>query len=281
MKTRATIILKGRVQQAGYRDHIDEQAFNLNLTGNAKNLDDGTVRVICEGDKKTINKFIERIRIKQYPISVEDIELKYSEATGEFKTFDIIWEDDITKATFERMATAARYMREMNTDISGKIDNVGGKIEEMNTNISGKIDNLADKTESGNKILGGKIEEMNTNISGKIDNLADKTESGNKTLGGRIDNLGGELGGKMDNLTTETRSFHQDMSRRFDIVEDKYGIIAEMIGKAVEGIEKTNKNTGKILARMEKQQENHNQLIEKLIKVIINKSNPGSKFTNE
>ena len=252
MKTRATIILKGRVQQAGYRDHIDEQAFNLNLTGNAKNLDDGTVRVICEGDKKTINKFIERIRIKQYPISVEDIELKYSEATGEFKTFDIIWEDDITKATFERMATAARYMREMNTDISGKIDNVGGKIEEMNTNISGKIDNLADKTESGNK-----------------------------TLGGRIDNLGGELGGKMDNLTTETRSFHQDMSRRFDIVEDKYGIIAEMIGKAVEGIEKTNKNTGKILARMEKQQENHNQIIEKLIKVIINKSNPGSKFTNE
>ncbi|RLG34570.1 acylphosphatase, partial [Methanosarcinales archaeon] len=29
----AHLIIKGRVQKAGYRDHIDEMAFNLDLTG--------------------------------------------------------------------------------------------------------------------------------------------------------------------------------------------------------------------------------------------------------
>ena len=69
----AHLIIKGRVQKAGYRDHIDEMAFNLDLTGYVKNLPDGSVEVVCEGEREKIEQFIDLIWIKQYPISVEAV----------------------------------------------------------------------------------------------------------------------------------------------------------------------------------------------------------------
>jgi len=122
MMERARIIVKGRVQKAGYMDFIDEVVFNLDLKGRARNLEDGAVEVICEGNKEDIETLIQKIRIDQYPIRVEDINVEYSKATGEFKEFEIVREEDVTQATYERMDTAARYMREMNTNLGEKID---------------------------------------------------------------------------------------------------------------------------------------------------------------
>jgi len=131
METRAGIIIHGRVQKAGYRDFIDEAAFNLNLTGQVKNLDDGTVQVICEGEKDNIKKLLKIVNISQYTIRVEKIDVRYSEPTGDFKIFEIIREEDLTTATYERIDTLVRYMREMNTDLGQKIDGVGGKIDNL------------------------------------------------------------------------------------------------------------------------------------------------------
>lgn len=63
MEKRAEIVLKGRLQKAGYRDYIDEVAFDLNLKGCVKNLEDGTVKVVCEGRSKDIEEFINKIKI--------------------------------------------------------------------------------------------------------------------------------------------------------------------------------------------------------------------------
>jgi acylphosphatase len=114
MKKRAEIILKGRVQKAGFRDYIDEIAFNLNLRGWVKNLDDGTVKVVCEGSSKDIEKFVDKIKIHEYPIRVEDAEVEYLPSTGEFNDFTIIREDDIVYATYERMEVFVMNIRKMN-----------------------------------------------------------------------------------------------------------------------------------------------------------------------
>lgn len=79
MEKRAEIIIHGRVQKAGYRDFIDEIAFNLNLNGYVKNLSDGTVEVICEGKEDDIKEFLGKINIKQYPIRVEKNRCKIQE----------------------------------------------------------------------------------------------------------------------------------------------------------------------------------------------------------
>jgi acylphosphatase len=151
MEKRAEIIVYGRVQKAGFRDFIDEIAFNLNLNGYVKNLDDGTVQIISEGKEDDIKELLEKINITQYPIRVEKIDVVYKKPTDEYRTFDVIREEDLTTATYERMDAAVRYMREMNSNLSQKIDGVGGKIDYLGDNLGGKIDHLGD------------------NLSGKID----------------------------------------------------------------------------------------------------------------
>ena len=159
---RAKIIVKGRVQKAGYRDFIDEIAFGLALKGKVRNLEDGTIEVICEGNKEDIETLTQKIRIDQYPIRVEGIDVEYSKATGEFRDFEVVREEDITEATYERMDTAARYMREMNTNLGEKIDNVGTK-----------VDGLKDETHSD-------FNRMDT----KYDKVSEKMDSIDNTLKG-------------------------------------------------------------------------------------------------
>ena len=122
MEKHAEIIIYGRVQKAGFRDFIDEIAFNLNLNGHVKNLDDGTVQIICEGEEDSIKELLEKINIIKYPIRVKNIDVVYKKSTDEYRTFEIIREEDLTTATYERMDMAVRYMREMNLNLSQKID---------------------------------------------------------------------------------------------------------------------------------------------------------------
>ncbi|MDO8726562.1 MAG: acylphosphatase [Candidatus Methanoperedens sp.] len=148
MDKQADIIIHGRVQKAGFRDFIDEMAFNLALNGYVKNLDDGTVHVICEGEEPKIKEFVEKININQYPIRVEKIDIKYKSPTHKFKTFEIIRDEDISTATYDRMDAAARYMREMNTNLSQKIvgfgDILGQKIDQSRIEITSEIHSQRD-----------------------------------------------------------------------------------------------------------------------------------------
>ncbi len=143
MEKHAEIIIYGRVQKAGFRDFIDEIAFNLNLNGYVKNLDDGTVQISCEGEEDGIKELLEKINITQYPIRVENIDVVYEKSRDEYRTFEIIREEDLTTATYERMDAAVRYMREMNSNISQKIehlgDDLGDKIDQNRIEISSEI----------------------------------------------------------------------------------------------------------------------------------------------
>ena len=179
---RAEIIIHGRVQKVGYKDLVDEIAFNLNINGNVKNLDDGTVQIICEGKKDDIKELTKKIDVRHYPIRIEKIDVEYASPTGEFKMFEIIREEGLTKATYEIIDSAARYMREMNSNLGNKIDSgfnsLGNKID----NGFGKMDdNFADmdvkyrlisegmfaivnELKETNKILGEKLEKTDKNI---------------------------------------------------------------------------------------------------------------------
>ena len=119
MEKRAEIILKGRVQKAGFRDYIDEVAFDLDIKGWVKNLEDNTVKIVCEGKSESLDEFITRIQIKEYPIRVEEAVVEYSSPSGEFNDFSIIREEDIVQATYERMDAFCMYMREINRSLGG------------------------------------------------------------------------------------------------------------------------------------------------------------------
>jgi len=246
MKERATLTIKGSVQKVGFRTFIEARAKEMGITGYASNLADKSVLVVCEGEQAEISGLIDAI--KSSPFNIVDMQKSHGEATGEF-------------ATFKRMGE----------DVPQEDATLGDVIKVLKS-FDSKAEDLVEEMRETKK----EIRKGNNELCVKIDSLGEKTDA-----------LGVNLGAKIDSLGEKTDSFHQDMSSHFELLDDKYGIIAEMIGKAVEGIEKTNRNmerntekilketaenTEKILTRMEMQQEAHNQLIEKLIKAMINKS---------
>ena len=167
MEKRAELIIHGRVQKAGFRDFIDEIAFDLALNGYVKNLDEGTVQVICEGEEGSIRELLEKVNINQYPIRVTNIDVIYTEATGEYATFEIIRDEELTTATYERMDAAVRYMREMNSNLGQKIDRVGSKVEVVSVKIDGlgeKIDVVGEKID----VIGEKIDQNRTEITSEV-----------------------------------------------------------------------------------------------------------------
>jgi acylphosphatase len=213
MEKRAEIKVYGRVQKAGFRDFIDEIAFNLNLNGYVKNLDDGAVLVVCEGDEDTISELLKKINITQYPIRVENIEVVYKKPTGEYTEFKLIRDEDLTTATYERMDTAARYIREMNSNLSQKMDSFGGKIDVL----GGKMDSLGGKID----VLGGKMD----SLGGKIDFLGVKVD----TLGGKIDVLGNKIDHARVEITSEIRlsrnNFKSHLDERVSSIERELALI--------------------------------------------------------
>ena len=123
------------------------------------------MKVTCEGEEDLIREFLIKVNIIQYPIRVEHIDVVCTEPTGEYKTFEVIREDNLTLATYERMDAAVRYMRQMNSNLGNKIDQNRTEIREMNSNLGNKIDGLGDKIDQ-NRI---EIRETNSNLGDKID----------------------------------------------------------------------------------------------------------------
>ena len=87
MKARAHIWISGRVQGVFYRDNTRKWASSLGLTGWVRNLPDGRVEVLAEGEKDSIER-LEGLLKKGPPLSrVEAVQTEWEEYTGEFMDF--------------------------------------------------------------------------------------------------------------------------------------------------------------------------------------------------
>lgn len=86
---RADIIITGNVQMVGFRTFLKNLADSLHITGYAKNLEDGSVNVVCEGEGENIEEMIGKIRENSPSFtSVGDISTEYSDYGGEFTSFE-------------------------------------------------------------------------------------------------------------------------------------------------------------------------------------------------
>ncbi len=67
------IRVEGLVQGVGYRAFAQAEAVSLGLAGFARNLPDGRVEVLVQGDGPTIEAFIERLRQGPRMAAVGDV----------------------------------------------------------------------------------------------------------------------------------------------------------------------------------------------------------------
>ena len=89
MKTRCHIFISGRVQGVFFRYYTQERAKSLGLTGWVRNLPDGKVEAVFEGEKEKIEKIIEWMRKGPPLAKVEKVEIDWEDFKGEFEVFEI------------------------------------------------------------------------------------------------------------------------------------------------------------------------------------------------
>lgn len=90
-ESRVHIIVSGIVQGVFFRTKTKEAADRLKISGWAKNKKDGTVEIIAEGDKDSVDRLIQWCRQGPRGALVEDLKLTREEYRGEFNSFNIIY----------------------------------------------------------------------------------------------------------------------------------------------------------------------------------------------
>jgi len=82
--------LTGHVQGVGLRYSVYNIALRLNITGYAKNLYDGSVEIVAEGNEEDINMLIDYIKNGLRWARVESIAQKWDDYQGMYHTFEIM-----------------------------------------------------------------------------------------------------------------------------------------------------------------------------------------------
>jgi acylphosphatase len=89
MRKRLTLKITGMVIGVGYRYSSQVEAKKRGFRGYIRNLDDGSVELVAEGEEKDLKDFITWCYNGVGPAMVRNIDQSWSEATGEFSDFMI------------------------------------------------------------------------------------------------------------------------------------------------------------------------------------------------
>ncbi len=89
MKARAHIYVGGYVTGVFFRYHTQELAQRLGVTGWVRNLHDGRVEAVFEGERAKVKEMVEFCRRGPSRATVTDAKLKWEEHRGEFSGFGI------------------------------------------------------------------------------------------------------------------------------------------------------------------------------------------------
>ncbi|MEM2273131.1 MAG: acylphosphatase, partial [Candidatus Bathyarchaeia archaeon] len=79
----------GRVQGVFFRHETKLKAMQNNVTGWVRNLPDGRVEAVFEGDKEAVEAMIEFCQRGPPGAKVENVEVIWENPTNEFKDFRI------------------------------------------------------------------------------------------------------------------------------------------------------------------------------------------------
>ncbi len=86
---RAHVWVKGRVQNVGFRAHVEFNAIQIGVTGWVRNVGYDTVEAVAEGPREKVDRFIEMMKAGPRGAHVDESRVEWESPTGEFMEFGV------------------------------------------------------------------------------------------------------------------------------------------------------------------------------------------------
>ncbi len=90
-KVRAHVFVSGRVQGVFFRSETADLATEVGVAGWVRNLPDGRVEAVFEGDKPKVESMISFCKAGPSGAHVTGLDLKWELFKGEFKSFRVAY----------------------------------------------------------------------------------------------------------------------------------------------------------------------------------------------
>ena len=90
MKVKAHVVVSGRVQGVYFRGNTRSEAKKYGVNGWVRNLPDGRVEAVFEGEKEDVDKLIDFARKGPSHAQVTDLSLDWLDYKGEFSDFQMV-----------------------------------------------------------------------------------------------------------------------------------------------------------------------------------------------
>lgn len=90
-KQRVHLFVKGKVQGVFFRQALKVMAKKKNVFGCVRNLKDGRVEAILEGEDINVSSLVEWCHAGPANARVEDVEIRNEKYKGEFSKFEVLY----------------------------------------------------------------------------------------------------------------------------------------------------------------------------------------------
>lgn len=89
-KKRLHAFYSGRVQGVGFRFTVKMLAHGFEVTGTVRNMDDGRVELLAEGNREELEAFKQAIRESELGTFIRQEEVHWADPKNEFRGFEIV-----------------------------------------------------------------------------------------------------------------------------------------------------------------------------------------------
>ncbi len=89
MRRRVHIVVRGQVQGVSFRVYTQRMARTLQLVGFVRNMGNGDVEIVAEGEADRLERMVEWARHGPPAAEVEEVRTEYTDPTDAFHDFTI------------------------------------------------------------------------------------------------------------------------------------------------------------------------------------------------
>ncbi|MDD4650759.1 MAG: acylphosphatase [Methanothrix sp.] len=204
---RLTAFVSGMVQKTGYRSRVVILANAFGLSGYVQNLRSGKVKIVAEGDKTDLTRFLNCLTIRDALIDVQSIENEISAGTDEFTGFEKMVSSGETDQRLDRAADLLKDLIVVTKDVVVELKSTHEEIRGIRDEVKGAredIKGVRDEVKAAREDIKGvnvavqnvcqAVNNIGNALSEKID--CAKDEIVNEVKGLRSD-LRGDLKGRL------------------------------------------------------------------------------------